>query len=385
MPRRFTGFWQQRRQGSEGTFVAPPPVFLARPLLQPIDYVVYIGDRRGTVIGELAGHLESVTWSTDGYGMASMILPLRDAFAAGPLLEFGNRVYIELSGGLQPWGGVVDVPRETTLGQMRLQFYEAAYTLNWRLTPRMAMYSGSEAAPAASILADLVGRADLVAGIDISAAAGGQPVDVEFHLDTLATAGQRLRDVDPELHYFIRPYPRRAAGGIYFELVAFRGALADRTDTAVLIQGYNLIDWTVLEQGPIYNEVTVGVGDFIDPPEGSYAELFTAGDAAGQARHGLRQQLISLPEEDGEAGPGRAENRAAAQLERYSRPSRRVRGACLNLPPALYGDYGIGSRMLIEATSPMAAAEEVTVIGMELQPATGLLSLTFNDDTGEGL
>ena len=82
MPRRFTGFWQQRAKDGEETFVAPPPVFLARPLLQPIDYVVYIGDRRGTVIGELAGHLESVTWSTDGYGMASMILPLRDAFAA---------------------------------------------------------------------------------------------------------------------------------------------------------------------------------------------------------------------------------------------------------------------------------------------------------------
>ncbi len=381
MPVRSAGFWTYRR-GGETPFVAPPPIYVAQPSLSPVSYVVYVGNRRGTIIGELAGQLDTPTWATDGYGMAAMTLPLQAAMAAGPLLEFGNRIYIEFSNGLAPWGGVLDVPREVTLGQIRLQFYEAAYMLNWRLTPRMAMYTGSEARPAADVLLDLVEPTGLIVGYDLTAAAGGESVDVEFHLDSLSTAAQKLRDVDAGLHYFLRPLPL-GRGSIQFELVAFRDALADHTARAVLIQGHNLVDWSVLEQGPIHNEVLVGVGDFING-EGSYAELHVAGAPASQGRYDLRQHLISLPDEEGESGPGRAERRAHAHLAAYGRPRRRVRGACLNLPPALYRDYGIGSRVRIEASTPMATAEELTVIGMEFRPAAGALSLVFDDgDTEE--
>ena len=376
MPVRATGFWNYRRGGSSPP--APPPVFVAAPSLSPVSYVVYVGDRGGTIIGELAGMLESVSWATDGYGMASLVMPLQDALRAGPLLGFGNRVFIEFSNGLAPWGGVVDAPRETTLGQMRLQFYEAAYLLNWRLTPRMAVYTGSEARPAADVLLDLVRPSGLALSYDFAAAEGGAVGDVEFHYDTLAVAGQRLRDVGAALHYFLRPLPL-GRGGIHFEMVAFRNALRDDTARAVLIQGHNLVDWAVLEQGPIHNEVVVGVGDFLDQTEDSYGAVYVAGDAGSQGRYDLRQYLIAMPEEDGESGPGRAEQRATAHLATYGRPRTRVRGACLNLAPALYRDYSIGSRVRIEASTPMATAEELTVVGMEFRPAEGVLALTFDD------
>jgi hypothetical protein len=343
-----------------------------------------VGDRRGVVRGELSGLLENVTWGTDGYGMATLILSLPAALANGALLEFGNRAKIEFSNGLPPWGGVIDVPRETTLGQMRVQMYEAGYMLNWLLTEAQALYLEGDARPAAEILADLVTRSGLDMVFDGTAAGGGEPVEAEFHYETLAAAADKLRGLDGGLHWFTRTRPT-GARDITFELVAFRDALDDAANRAILIQGHNLVDWSVLEQGPIYNEVLVGIGDFLNPAadlsgeESGYSELHTASDGASRMRYGPRQQLVVLPDVTGESGPGRAAARARAQLAAHSKPRLRVAGAALNLPPALYRDYGIGTRIAIEASTPMATSEKLVVIGMEFQPGTGTLSLVFDD------
>jgi hypothetical protein len=351
--------------------------------LSPTAYILYVANARGQVIGEMAGMLEAVSWTTDGYGMATLVLPLSAALTYGPLLEFGNRVVIEFSNGLPPWGGVIDVPRETTLGQLRVQMYEAAYTFNWRLTQRNALYLESDARPAAAVLVDLVRWAGLDVAIYEAAGQGdGAAVEVEFHYETLSAAADKLRGLDGAFHYFLRPRP---SGGrrIDFELVTFRDMLTDDSDRAIFIQGHNLVDWAVLEQGPIYNEVLVGVGDFLGESEAgetdAYAELYTATDAASVRRYGLRQHMAALPDVAGESGPGRAGAHARAQLAATSKPRLRVRGASLNLPPGLYRDFGIGSRVRIDASTPMATSEYLTVIGMEFQPSTGTLSLTFDD------
>lgn len=379
-----TGFWNYRRGGAGPPIAPPPSVFNPPAALPRITYVIYVGRADGTVIGELAGALESVAWATDGYGMATLILPARAELpdAYGPLLEFGNRVCIEFTGGLPPWGGVIDVPRETTLGQTRVQMYEGGYLLTQVLTPGQALYIGSEARPAGAILRDLVGTAALGFGLS-EIGEEGAPVEAEFHYDTVAAAADKLRSLDGTLHYFLRARP--ATGGrIDFDLVAFRRALADHTDRAVLIQGHNLVDWSVLEQGPIYNEVLVGVGGFLNPAEADgYSVLHTAVDDASGRRYGRRQRPPEvLVEVEGESGPGRAVATANARLATYGRPRVRVRGTALNLSPGLYRDYGIGSRIRIEAATPMATREEAVVIGMSFEPGTGTLSLVFDDSEG---
>ena len=380
-----SGFWTQRRAGGGPTIEPPPPVFVAPAALPPVAYVIYVARQDGVIIGELAGALESVAWGTDGYGMASLLLPLRSALLYGALLEFGNRVVIEFSNGLSPWAGVVDVPRETTVGTVRVQLYEAAYTLNWLLTEANALYLDSGARPAADTLVDLAAQAGLDVAFETTAAVGGEMVEAEFHYETLAQAAEKLRGMDAGLHYFIRP---RVTGGrrADFELVIFRDLLADDSSRAVLIQGHNLVDWTALEQGPIYNEVRVGVGDFLNeqPDDTNYHELHIADDTASRQRFGLRQQLVVLPDVVGESGPGRAAARAHAELATYGKPRLRVRGACLNLAPGQYRHFGIGSKVRVEAAVPMALAESLTVIGMEFRPAAGTLSLVFDDNSGIG-
>lgn len=385
MARRATGLWVYKRADGGEPSPPPPPIYVAPPSLSPVFYVIYVARQDGVIIGELAGQLESVAWATDGYGMAPLVMPLGAALRSGALLEFGGRVGIEFSNGLAPWGGVVDVPRETSLGVARSQFYEAVYMLNWLLTGPNDLYIGSEAAPAADILVDLVARAGLDVTIDATAAVGGEPVEVEFHYETLAQAADKLRGMDAHLHYFIRP--RLSAGRIDFELVLFREMRADDSDRAVLIQGHNLVGWTALEQGPIYNEVLAGVGDFLNetPAEdGTYRELYVATDGASRQRYGRRQQLLVLPEVEGESGPGRAAARARAQLATYGKPRLRVQGACLNLSPGLYRNFSIGSRVRVESSIPMALNEQLTVIGMDFQPAAGTLSLVFDDNSGIG-
>ena len=192
---RSAGLWTYRREGGVAP-PPPPPIFIAPPSIAPTSYILYVGDARGTIIGEMAGALESVTWAADGYGMASLVLPLSAALRYGPLLEFGNRALIEFSNGLAPWGGVVDVPRETTLGQMRVQMYEAGYLLTQLLTEAQALYLGSEARPAGSVLADLARRAGLDVGIVEVIGTEAAPVEAEFHYDSLAAAADKLRGLD---------------------------------------------------------------------------------------------------------------------------------------------------------------------------------------------
>ncbi len=386
MAQRSTGLWSYRRPvGGGGTPPPPPFVFVAPPLLPPVEYVLYVADRTGTVIGELVGALGAVTWSSDGYGMSSLALSPASAARYGSLLDFGRRAQIEFSGGLAPWGGFIDVPRETTRGLVTAHLYEAGYALNWLLTGPQDLYLESEARPAAEILADLVRRSGMDIGLDVTLAGGGPPVEAEFHYETLAAAAEKLRGLDAALHYYTRP--RHTTGQrIDFDLVLFRDTGA-AGGGAVLVPGWNLADWTTLEQGPIYNEVMVGIGDFLTvlqrPGDAvNRHELGIAIDPASQQRYGRRQQPpIVLTE--AEAGPGRAEARARAALEVASTPRGRVQGTCLNLPPGPFSDLRVGTRVTVEA-SPSVLEASLLVLGMEFRPSAGTLSLVFAGDAGGG-
>ena len=386
MTRRSNGLWVYNRPDGGAQPAPPPAVFHDPTRLSSADYVIYVADPTGQVIGELTGALESVTWAIDGYGMATIVIALPAVLASGRLLRFGNRVAIEFANGLPVWGGVIDVPRETAAGSVRVQLYEAAYLLGWRLTGDNDTYLDADARPAANILVNLVGAAFRDMSFDVGAARGGPPVQTEFHYMTLKAAAEQLRSIDADLHYFFRP--RQGAGRrVDFELVVYREQYRDDTRRAVLIQGYNLVEWTALEQGPIYNEVRVAPADFLnsDPPAGQAgAAGVVAGDIDSQQRYGLRQSFVVLPETTGATAGEQAGARAAGDIQAYSRPRLRVQGTCLDMSPGRFRDLGIGSGVRIEAAVPLMLSEALTIIGMEFHPATGRLSLVFDDNSGIG-
>ncbi len=376
MARSAAGLWIGRRAGGGATPPAPPPVYIAPPSLSPSSYVVYVGNQSGLVIGELAGALESVTWAVDGYGTAALILPT-DAPAYQHLLAYGNRVFIDFSNGLPPWGGVIDVPRETTLGQTRVQMYEATYLLGWDWTGPQS-YTAERQRPAGAVLADLVGRSMLDIEVGALGDDAGEAVPVEFDNESLLSAAEKLRGLDARLHYRVRARPIRGQR-IQFALEVFCGALSDDVGPALFIQGQNMVQWEVLEQGPIWNGVTV-ISQSDAAADGSGRFLYTTTAAASQLRYGLRRRPPqSLPDVDEDATPGRTQARAQAILAATHTPRMRARGTLLNQEPGLYRSFGIGSRVAVEITRPAAARLELVVIGMEFRPAAGTLSLVFDD------
>lgn len=377
MARSAGGLWIGRRAGGGGeTLPTVPPVYIAPPSLSPSSYVVYVGNRSGLVIGELSGALESVTWAVDGYGTAAMILPT-DAPDYQHLLAYGNRVFIDFSNGLPPWGGVIDVPRETTLGQTRVQMYEATYLLGWDWTEPLS-YTAERQLPVGAVLADLVGRSSLDIEVGPLDDDTGEAAAVEFDNESLLAAAEKLRGLDARLHYRVRARPIRGQR-IQFALEVFCGALSDDVGPALFIQGQNMVQWEVLEQGPIWNEVTVS-SQSAAAADDSGRFLCTVVDADSALRYGVRRRPPqALPDVDEDATPGRTEAQARAILAATHMPRMRAHGTLLNQEPGLYRSFGIGSRVAVEITRPAAARLELVVIGMEFRPAAGTLSLVFDD------
>lgn len=373
MARRSTGLWTYRRAG--GATPPPPATFVPAAGRRPVGYVCYVADASGLFIGELHGELEAVTWAADGYGMASMTLPPTSLLVPAPLLEFGNRVLIEFDNGMTPWGGLIDVPRESRTGSVRVQFYEAGYLFNWRLTAAEAVYADDRTRPAAEILGELVVDGGLDMEVATAAGERGEHVEVTFYYETLSSAADTLRGLDARLHWFVRARPS-TTGRVAFVLETFRGYAADHTTQAVLVQGHNLVGGSVLEQGPIYNEILVAPGDS-DLTAGG--PVFAASHAGSRQRYDLRQQLVVLSGVSEAENPGQALAHAKARLATYSQPRLRAQGVCLDMEPALYRNFGIGSLVQVETSAPAAGSMAVTVVGMEFDPSEGTLSLVFDD------
>lgn len=388
MPSRGAGFWTYRRGGA--TLPAPPFTFTAAPLVPFGEAVIRVGDATGRLIGQLFGRLEAVSWHADGYGAATLLLPPSALVDVPRLLEFGNRVRIDFTHGLQPWAGVIDPPREVADGVLRLQMYEPGYLLEQRLTPRRLEFYGNAGPLGAA--RDLLKRTDAGWRVEIAGddAAG---VTADFAFARVLDALLELRQVEPRMHFALG-LDERDRRDIRFRATLFLDAAKDATERAVFRQGGNLAGVRVIDQGPLVNRVIVATGDadlsaaggtdaelegYLYP--GEQGEIFAAVDRASAARYGLREEVVVLSDVSGAEQPGLAAAYAAAYLKRYGRPTRRVAGTAVNLPPGRWGDFRLGSRVTVELTGGMYqrgyARQALVIVGMEYAPAAGTLELLF--------
>lgn len=368
----------------------PPPTqtfYTRRIRLDTNRPVVEVATPTGDFIGRLTGEVGPVSWRIDGYGRLTMAMPPVTAASRRELIEYGNQVMVTWDNGLPPWIGVIDVPRENAPGRTTLNFYSMEYTLGWMLTRRYDVYRDEPPDHVLTRLIQLSGRSDIVA---YGAAIVAEPVgEVIFSYDTLLEAAERLRERNERFHWFIsregRHVPRPS-------LWTYYGYRHDRRADVRLVEGYNLINVETVEQGPLFNDVTVAAGN--DDP---------AADASGQqglvygiyrpSRHGRRERFVPLPEVtvDLTTGNTLAEivrvlgPMAQAEYERYARPRLRYRGTCINRPPSKFGSYGLGDLVTVELNGfdRRRVELDVVVVGMEFDPESGLLTVVSEDFTGE--
>jgi len=408
-----SGFWAYRRSGG-GSPPTPPYTHVAPSLLPPNRAVVRVADGDGQMIGQLLGKIESVTWRSDGYGMATMLFPPAAQFSYLNLLEFGNRVRIDFQSGLRPWAGVIDVPQELSGGILRVQAYEPAYLLASRLTRRVARFPLESGYGAVAIATLLLSRLeDHPLRVHDEGGFGAPSVEalaMTYTFETVLGALDKLREVDPYFHYHSGGDYQSVAGRIDFQLSLYRGALEDDTERAVLQQGINLADVQVLTQGPIINRVVMASGDAdidgdyelannettdqpIYPTDDRYGQAYYLNTAPGvmlaaqvpgdRPRYGRREQFVVLS--DLTAGDrlyslmAHLETRAAALLDRQASPPQRVAGTSLNLSPGLWRNFGVGSLVTLRANGAAGAPiqQEMYVTGMDFAPAAGTLNLVL--------
>lgn len=383
MARRATGFWVYADE-SPVVIEPPRPTFTAAPVVAFGHYLVRVGRPDGYVVGEMRGALETVSWRTDGYGMATMIVPAQDIIRAPELFQFGNWVRIDFDSGLRPWVGVIDPPREVQFSSVRVEMYEAAYTLTWRVTEQQNLATTFEDTTSAALVAALVARSGLPLSTSYLAALPAQTVDIAFDSEGVLSAVARVQELDAELHYDTVADSAPDDRVIRAQLRMWRGARADDSGRAVFRAGHNLVGPTILEQGPINNQVVVetkvlGTGSDVLGEEPLHGPTFVGNDVVSQGAHATRQVFVPLPDVDTQVTPDAGQQYADAQVAEQGRPRRRVGGSSVNVSPGLWRTFSTGSRIRLETYSPQPMALTAVINGMDYTPAAGQLALVLSD------
>jgi hypothetical protein len=113
-------------------------------------------------------------------------------------------------------------------------------------------------------------------------------------------------------------------------------------------------------------------------------EAAVARDEVSIRRYGRRQEPLSLPNASEEDTPGRALRHAQGRVAVMAQPRLRANGTALDLEPARFRDYAVGSRVMIEAAAPVPFFQPVTVLGLDYVPSAGTLGLVFDDQERMG-
>lgn len=394
MTKRTTGFWIfdpakiLTRQQAGGGDPEPDVVFVnMTPLVTPATVVVRVADSSGRYLGELQtwGALDRVTWATDTYGAASMTLDAAVLREAPGLIDYGNRVLIQFDNGLPAWGGVIDVPRSTSRGQVRIQFYAAEYMFGWMEMGQSEDYTGTASNSAPFILRDVLEKSTASEEYQIlfeeGDAAVADRVEVKLPVQTLESVAKKLTGLDPAFHWRLEPLTE--AYHLSYRLVTFQNWRRDATNDVVLLGGVNFVDFETLEQGPIYNVVTV------TPSAAEFSRgsrYYTATDPDSIALHGRRRRFLAVRDADDTSDDLRLLRQYAdAELAKYSTPRLKVRGRWLNIDPARYGRFHLGDRVGVElAELGQKDVRTAVVYAMEFDSATGTLSVVLDIEKGGG-
>lgn len=381
-------------------------VFSAAPIFSlGAAAIVRVGDRDGRLIGQLFGMLEPVVWRADGYGTATLIIPAETVTDYPYLFNPGNRVRVDFENGLPAWGGVMDVPAETDGRTVRLQLYEAAYTLSWALSGRSMHFGGEDGArvTAVQVADQIMSYSRHFTAPHVIYDDTGEAVTVSFAYENILSALSRLRSLDAALHFHGR-LDESAENEILFKMDIFRQGIADDTARAVFRAGHNLVNVTAVDGGPLVNTVIVATGDAaLDPDEetppvvtepipyspyqvaylhGAYpGELViaTATDSAGL--YDDREQFVVLSDVMGAEDPGRAVAHAISFLDKHKKPTRRINGTSLNMEPGAWRNVRVGGLVTVE--QPLADSvwqrQTMMILGMDYVPSQGTLQLVFSD------
>lgn len=372
MPLRTSGLWVIN-DGSDGSPPEPKALTYQFPAYyRTIEYIVQVADRTGRFIGELQpwGTLQQVMWRHDTYGTASMLLSGDVHRRAPHLLERGNRVHIRFTNDTLPsWGGVIDPPVNPSQWSTSVTFYAAEYLAGTRGYDAHQVFVNQSAGDIVQALWTGVSSGELIFethNIDRT----GEPLHKDFSPQMLEQMLEGVLSMDDDLHYYLAP--KVEGNRLRFTLHVYRGHRAD--SEAVFIRGMNLTEVELMEQGPIYNHITLASSG------GDAPTTYVISDEASIRRYDRRQHFAVAADTDGNGLSSQELGRmAAAMLAHYAAPRKKVAGRAVDVSPARFGRYELGDRVLVELGELGGDPQNAMAVieAMEYRPNDKTLDIVF--------
>lgn len=337
---------------------------------------ILVGDSSGKAIAELEPQVGPISWRLNDIGSASFTLATNDAKATGANLAFGNRIYITFDNGLPAWGGMIDTPRDWQGGFVTVNAYSAEYILGTRQTDRGRYFSG---ASVGQIYEDLINEANAYSNTGITIGDvynGGVGHYPDYHYDNLLKIiRDSLCSTLSTFDFYIEP--SYTAGTISFTAHLYEVRGSDKSGSVVLMDGHNLVDPRLTEQGEIVNAWDLaGAGNGWSADSRPYS---SSNDPASISAYGYRQgnQIftdVSVQET--------LDEHAATLLSVYKDPHNMIDLGAVNLAPAAFASYDVGDVVGVRLIQCGFGgfSGSVRVWGREFDPASGVCRLVVREE-----
>jgi hypothetical protein len=321
------------------------------------------GRQTGRLLAYVEPALEMVNWRLNNVGMARFFLPFADGACTPTNLALGNRVLIEFSNGLPDWGGVIDVPRRIDSNGVTVTAYTGEKLLDWRVTPKARYFS--QQTPG-TIVQTLLQEENGIWPTGVSVGdiwTGGTARTLEYHYHDLLRRIQDLQRLSEYGDFDVTP--NVSGGVIAFAFNWYETLGQDRSGSLVLIDGHNVGQVVLDEQGPLASHVRLaGEGS----TWGDERPTSEAVNTATRDQYGYREYAEV---QSGVKVQATLDANVEALLAAYATPHEAysLRDA-LNRAPALWADYDVGDTLALQAfpDTLWAVEDTIQVVAREWRP-----------------
>ena len=337
-----------------------------------------IGDSRGNVLVEVIPLVESVSEVLNGVGRASLLFSSKDNKVTADNLAFGNRLLLQFDNGME-WGGIIDPPRKWTAGNVQVTGYTGEKLMDWRTTGKSRRFAGVSKG---NIFQAVHSEALPIPGYAIGEVwTGGVGHSPDYHLESLLDLVQKsLCDRLGTAEFAVIP---DFTDGV----IVFRSEFYERrgVDTnLMLVEGGNITDAELIEQGDIINDWTIAGADLSGEGSDGWGDgrlIATASDAESISVYGRRQGGAVFPDIKIQAT---LDLKARSLRDEYAYPHNIFSLTAVDAKPARFKDYQVGDSLLLQLYSCGFGGVDtrVRVVGREYFPQQGTANLIVQEVTG---
>lgn len=337
---------------------------------------VFIASPQNIIIDEVDLDLGPVSWRIGDVGKTTLTISTSDAKATRKNFAFGNRVLIEFGNGLPPWGGVIDTPRKWASKKIIATAYSAEYLFSKRITGKTRRFANSTVG---GIFAALIDDANAQQQTGISKGdiwGGGAGFSPDYHLDKLLKIFQELCGELSTFEWGI--VAAENVGRVEFSVNVAERLGSDKREIA-LVEGKNLTDSSLDEQGPIVNWWDVAGQDIGEGNQWGNSRLLAhAHDNKSWGEYDLRQDSLVLSDV-GDKGDLSARAKSALAQSKY--PHNMLDLTVADAEPGRFESYGLGDIVTVELTTQGFGGYKapVRILSREYDPSTGFCKLIVQE------